>query len=397
MAKIGLYRDPGRGRYEYQNGFSVKTYRKALYGQHFMEYDNFDKCFTDNKNTNWYYYLIYLPEFQFFSMPESVEIPKKVIADIKRGKCKILLANVLEGFAYEKYYDPFIKGVIAKYDILQESHFVILSANMGKSATAKTVYYNGWESMAIHTYNVGWLQDGYDSVDREKDYTYICLNRRPHAHRLAMFLELYEHTSGGILTQWPNSGGPYMVRESSKKAKVLFRQTAKLFDKHNLEQLLPVTYPGDVDADAENPICETGVQADKYLNSYIHFVSETFFDGSGLFFSEKTFKPILYFQPWVMIGQHHSVKALREMGYDVFDDQIDHSYDEEKDHEKRFYMVRDEMIRLSNIDKETLYRVNKENRLRYFNNMATLFAREKEQPLKLILDLQDAFFDNEKN
>jgi hypothetical protein len=246
--------------------------------------------------------------------------------------------------------------------------------------------------MAIYCYSQEWLQRGVDNIEREKEYKYICLNRRPHAHRLAMFLELYDKTSGGILTQWPDSGGPTMVHDSSVKARLLYKDTAHLFDKYPLDNLLPVKFEGDVNADIENPVSEHGEQADKYYNSYCHFVSETFFDDPGIFFSEKIFKPILYMQPFVLICQPGAVQALRDMDYDVFDDWIDHSYDNEPDPETRFKMVFEQMRRVAETPLETLHEINKGFKYRYIQNMANLYARTKESTPKLVIDLQDAFY-----
>ena len=393
MGRIALYRDPARGKYEWSNGFKTKIY-KGAYPNLFMEYASFDDVFEDAKYSKqpFYYYLIHLMEHKFFFSPGDIEIPKKVLGDIKRGTCKILCANILEGFRYDKYYDPFIDGVQAKYDILKDAHFVILSANLAKHDRFSTIYHNGWETMAIYCYSQEWLQRGVDNIEREKEYKYICLNRRPHAHRLAMFLELYDKTSGGILTQWPDSGGPTMVHDSSVKARLLYKDTAHLFDKYPLDHLLPVKFEGDVNADIENPVSEHGEQADKYYNSYCHFVSETFFDDPGIFFSEKIFKPILYMQPFVLICQPGAVQALRDMDYDVFDDWIDHSYDNEPDPEKRFKMVFEQMRRVAETPLETLHEINKGFKYRYIQNMANLYARTKESTPKLVIDLQDAFY-----
>lgn len=76
-----------------------------------------------------------------------------------------------------------------------------------------------------------------------------------------------------------------------------------------------------------------------YMDSYCHIVLETFFDADGsnrCFISEKVFKPIRHGQPFVVFGTPYTLKTLRELGYRVFDNHIDNSYDEIEDNTERF-------------------------------------------------------------
>ena len=57
---------------------------------------------------------------------------------------------------------------------------------------------------------------------------------------------------------------------------------------------------------------------------------ETHYDADqsgGAFLTEKTFKPIKYGQPFVIVGSPGSLAALRKLGYRTFDHAIDNSYD----------------------------------------------------------------------
>jgi len=67
-----------------------------------------------------------------------------------------------------------------------------------------------------------------------------------------------------------------------------------------------------------------------YMNSYCNIVMETHFDADGChgtFLTEKTFKPIKHGQLFFIAGPAGSLDILREMGYRVFDDILDNSYD----------------------------------------------------------------------
>jgi len=66
-----------------------------------------------------------------------------------------------------------------------------------------------------------------------------------------------------------------------------------------------------------------------FERSWVHVVSEASYSHSehSLFISEKTFKPILCYQPFMILGSKHSLKKLREMGYRTFQPFIDEDYD----------------------------------------------------------------------
>jgi hypothetical protein len=57
------------------------------------------------------------------------------------------------------------------------------------------------------------------------------------------------------------------------------------------------------------------------------------------FISEKTFKPIAYYHPFIVWGSAYSLQYLHEQGFETFGHVIDESYDTELDNEKRLQMV----------------------------------------------------------
>lgn len=68
-----------------------------------------------------------------------------------------------------------------------------------------------------------------------------------------------------------------------------------------------------------------------------------------LFFTEKSAKPFLTSQLPLFIAAPGFVDRLRTLGFDMFDDIIDHSYDQEDYIFKRCDMVFDELKRLTNL------------------------------------------------
>jgi len=74
-----------------------------------------------------------------------------------------------------------------------------------------------------------------------------------------------------------------------------------------------------------------------HVNSYCNIVMETHFDiGGGAFLTEKTFKPIKHGQMFFIAGPAGSLQILRDLGYRVFDDVLDNSYDLEHNATQRW-------------------------------------------------------------
>jgi hypothetical protein len=90
-----------------------------------------------------------------------------------------------------------------------------------------------------------------------------------------------------------------------------------------------------------------------------------------IFFTEKTAKAFLMNQIPLMIAAPGMVQVLRGLGFDMFDDIVDHSYDKEDNILKRCDMVYDELERL--VSMYTVHgwvKLMQQNRFseRFFNN-----------------------------
>lgn len=87
-----------------------------------------------------------------------------------------------------------------------------------------------------------------------------------------------------------------------------------------------------------------------YQETYFSVASETFFfDSPGRFFSEKTFKPIAFKHPFILMSHPNSLELLHTLGYKTFHPFIDESYDKETNDVSRLKMILKEVERLSNL------------------------------------------------
>jgi hypothetical protein len=113
-------------------------------------------------------------------------------------------------------------------------------------------------------------------------------------------------------------------------------------------------------ADADKQNQHSDVNLDLFTNSYCNIVLETLYDvdqSLGAFLTEKTFKPIKYGQPFVIIGCAGSLEALRALGYRTFDHVIDNSYDSIHDNRGRWAAIQNTIAKINNeFDRLTWFR-----------------------------------------
>jgi hypothetical protein len=58
-----------------------------------------------------------------------------------------------------------------------------------------------------------------------------------------------------------------------------------------------------------------------------------------VFITEKTYKPIAFYHPFVIMGQPGSLKSLQQSGFETFENLFDESYDIELDWIKRLDLL----------------------------------------------------------
>jgi len=79
------------------------------------------------------------------------------------------------------------------------------------------------------------------------------------------------------------------------------------------------------------------------IDSNISVVLETYISDDHITFSEKIFRALQLPRPWLLYCSPQSVKYLRCHGFDVLDDYVDHSYDNEISHSRRLMSIIDQL------------------------------------------------------
>jgi len=129
----------------------------------------------------------------------------------------------------------------------------------------------------------------------------------------------------------------------------------------------------------------------KYFeDSYWNIILETHLDidsTNGVFITEKTWKPILHQQPFIIFGTVGSLQHLRDLGYRTFDNVIDESYDLIKDNRLRYQMALDEIIKLNSLTNSQLQDINTKVKDIVLHNSNVFLQSKKHRLITLINDL----------
>lgn len=178
-----------------------------------------------------------------------------------------------------------------------------------------------------------------------RPYKFLCFNRtmhKPHRAGMAYLAIKYDLLSEGKFS--------FIQRLSKNTLRNYISMVVEPVEEYvsTLESIIP--YELDTQHLPELKKSGFGVSNNKkelYLDTYIHIVTETFF-GNNVFLSEKIFRPISNFQPFIVFGDYGSLAELRNLGFKTFEPFIDESYDLEIDPKERFRKIETEIAKLKN-------------------------------------------------
>jgi hypothetical protein len=83
-------------------------------------------------------------------------------------------------------------------------------------------------------------------------------------------------------------------------------------------------------------------------------------NNESIFITEKTYKPIYMCQPFIIFGNPHSLKKLKEYGFKTFDKWWDESYDEELNLNVRFEKIIKVLEEIASWDFDKCYDITNE-------------------------------------
>jgi hypothetical protein len=218
----------------------------------------------------------------------------------------------------------------------------------------------------IYKFGFHGIVYGLEWSDKPKDKLFMCLNGAPREHRILMYKKLIESN------QLDNG---YVTFKSNNKN---FNLT---FCNEELEVWKSVISVPQLLLDEINFESKFGLHTPLAKNCYIELVTESRY-GNLPFKTEKCVKPFYNLQFPIILGHEGIIEDLRKMDFDMFDDIINHSYDNvptksidiiiHDDISTKCDLISKELVKLSKLDIHSLYLKNKE---RFLYNQENLYKK----------------------
>ena len=338
----------------------------------------------ENPNENYYYFIN--GDSMIHHFREETDIP--LGHDIKECfyNCKnfnIILLNeheyepeifitFMENLSKTKNYDPerlYILNNNSKLDLYKEKHDIKIQ-----------LFSLDFLMKFISRHLVEFGEPNFNTS--KEGHFFLCHNRSPKQHRYALLCLLKKHNildeiDWSLLMGWYHRKEKRHINPNIYFSDVL---TQNEIDNHineinffNSIEIKKSRYEEDKtwfdDTTETAEIFWNRVYEQKsYENSYVNIVTESAYLPNEIHITEKSLKPFYFFQFPLFLSTYNHVKYLKErFKFDVFDDIINHDYDNEKDNKKRLKMVFDEIVRLNN-KKEELKEFYLLNKQRFIDN-----------------------------
>lgn len=312
----------------------------------------------------------------YILMADALHAEPTRIADVINSypqNYTIIFDYLYEGFT-ETAYDKIYKVAKLVPNLEERCYYINGSTNnqtmhlqycrkIGITKPIKTLSCSTWESYAQHqaiTNTVTTdLPKEYRPGRREK--LFLNMNRVLRVHRLVLVSLLAE---ANLLERGYVSFFPDGSHNGVSGFKFIYRglpnflgntegiRIQQIYDRHQDKFPLKLTIESE-----ENAIYIKPEDIALFEDSYLSLVTETFFydfkkwpnltEENAVFFSEKTFKPIQMFHPFILVSRPNSLSWLKRLGYQTFHPLIDETYDTIEDNNERMRAIIGELERLS--------------------------------------------------
>lgn len=286
----------------------------------------------------------------------QLRIPKTIKDAVAEKQCKYIIDHSLEGFWDIDF--SFIEELLE----CDRGDYIWLSGDYNiktRYPNNSVQYVNFWERFThklindnvenshIYDDNITMAND-----KRIRDYYALYYNRRLREHRIALMAMMNHHKlNDDMIWSWGGRvDGRNLLHHGGmiKKVKKDWIQPTYNSSVDEIAKWENIAYGPNTAEDLN--VNMVGKLNHVHIKSvYYHLIVETWAtENKTTFLSEKSFKPFSVGQPFVIYGDAYTVSALRDMGYDVYDKWIDHSYDLVENPKKRAIAVLKEVERLNN-------------------------------------------------
>lgn len=283
---------------------------------------------------------------------ENTLVSESILKKVRKGQGHFLLITPMESFVdnhmfdlihkYFKYHNIPLKQVIyCTNSPNSKDLYKIFCDNQNLIPELNCEYFGIWEKFLTYDtlHSEILLNNEYKVELKEK--TFLNFNRRYREHRFLLILQILKLN---LLDQFFIS-----FDKMQPEGNDTFLQMATFYNRekdlnltdeqiNSLNDKLPLVL--DTEDFSVFPMEKSLNDTLRfYKNSLIHVVSETEFFTNIIHVSEKTFKPIMYKQPFIFVGPPKILEFLKQSGYKTFDSIWDESYDLIENHDERMDKV----------------------------------------------------------
>lgn len=335
-----------------------------IFGSFGLEYDTIEK--TDGGLYDIIFTHRELMQDNFDSIKKFIKPTTKIVTDISTESGNI---------------DTFLD----KYEIITKEHpyqfyFICDTILKNKDRFGDNVKILDDYNITFHAF-LNPYSDNNMSIDNSffanRHDGFLSLNNSCRVHRVYLFIQLLkkglplDNCSFLFSTGTPN-GWQYNRKVFESTLDRLIGK--KLIDKESYN--LALNYPLPKILDYDNTTATYIYNDINYLyKTILNLVTETLtgmtegdISNEGIYtFTEKTIKPFLVKQIPLFFALPGHINLLRGLGFDMYDDIVNHSYDTELDSVKRLDMILDELNRLLKVDLLQFVNTNKDRFDRNYN------------------------------
>ncbi len=348
------------------------------------------------KNEQKFIYPIMLYSNDLFTKYITINLNSKLLNCIKEKRAKIVFFYITEGFfGISDVEYNWLDSLSEKYN-LDKNDILVVTANL----LAKENYKG--DKFTIIPYN--YCMDAFDfapfiknnilNKSAESKYNdfigdfkiqkhFLCFNNIPVLHRLLIFHELINNDklkNKSIVTLHST-----YVKTNDEFYKTIIQHSNddKLISFYkNYDSTKSYEYDSNWIKNS-NPANSLNLQA--HLDTFVNIVTETLVDKNSIFLTEKTYKPIYVCQPFIIMGNPHSLKKLRELGFKTFDKWWDESYDDESDLSLRLEKITKVLEEIAEWDLLKCMEIRKEMREILIHNYKIMISDNELYKLYTIL------------
>jgi len=312
--------------------------------------------------------------FRRFENIDPATLPESLRTRIAAGHVGLIFDASLEGVAHKPDITAALHALIGQLGATPERCVYVTQDRQYEidyHAHCATAHLEP-VSVLVHDYWIWAALSEYESTGDEvfaqrlaafharqphRRRMFVSLNRTPRPTKILFLLSLLRDglwdqgfiSFGGFRQKVAGPGkdrpSPEQLAQSLPGFEDLAVQIAPFIDRLDAygRVLLGLERHGWTNIDLTN--AGSAVELDEYDDSWFSLVTESEMRSRPARITEKVVKPLVNFQPLLVLGNPGALEMIREYGFATFDDVFDESYDTELDPRCRFEQVYEQFRR----------------------------------------------------